>query len=39
MQERIKVIFSGILGVLVTQVMMVAGALGVALAGIYWYMK
>jgi hypothetical protein len=38
-QERIKVVFSRRLGVLVRQVMMVAGSLGVALAGIYWYMK
>jgi hypothetical protein len=36
MQERI---FSRRLGVLVREVMMVAGALVVALAGIHWYME
>jgi hypothetical protein len=39
MQETTKVVFSRRLGVLVRQVMMVAEALGVAPAGIYWYMK
>jgi hypothetical protein len=39
MQARVKVIFRSRVGVLVKKAMMVVGALGVALAGTYWYRK
>jgi hypothetical protein len=37
MQARIRVIFKKRVGVLIKKVMIVAGAFGVALAGMYWY--
>ena len=37
MQARIRVIFRRRVGVLIKKVMIVAGAFGVALAGMYWY--